>query len=619
MNSYAGAVRDQLDRLFHRGTVAGLGEAALLRRYVVERDEAAFAALVARHGPMVLGVCRRILRDERDVEDAFQATFLVLVRRDGAIRDGDLVGRWLYGVARRVAVRARAHSARRFVHEQSVDGPIEPETALSVSRDAERRELATIVDEEVARLPSALRDPVVLCYLEGMSHDEAADRLRWPVGTVRSRMARARELLRHRLARRGVTAEGTAIAAALVRLPVPHEWLDATVRISLEFATRHATAAAAIASARPVAIARRVIQTMVITKLTYIGAAGLGIALAFGGVRTLAFQGRGEAKTAATATVIEQGPGEPVQPPVPPMPTPMDSSADEGNRRVAAAVFQIGEDLDRTMRQLADLQERLRRIEAELEPGPRGRPKSASEAALKAAAAAPEAKKDDEAGDPERPQYIGLGQSIIVISPDGARAAVLDPRINKTKSLKLPAMYGVRREFIVPENNSFEVPGRSGQRLEFRQAHRPWLTALELDGERNVVQILAFNVVDGDSAGILLPKPYVARSSFTVSRPDVICVGHRIYAFSTTAKRWGVLSLAPGIAANPTFQNGATWAEKNGRLFRFNVETGEWEDLYARALEGVYNLKYEVDSLSRPKANDSLLLSRQVLVALMSR
>src|SRR5262249_32981962 len=153
--------------------------------------EAAFAALVARHGPMVLGVCRRVLRDERDVEDAFQATFLVLVRRAGAIRDGDRVGRWLHGVAHRVAMRARAHSARRFVHEQPVADPIERGAGVPASEDAERRELALIVDEEVMRLPSTLQAPVVLCYLEGMSHDEAARRLRWPVGTVRSRMARA--------------------------------------------------------------------------------------------------------------------------------------------------------------------------------------------------------------------------------------------------------------------------------------------------------------------------------------------------------------------------------------------------------------------------------------------
>ena len=113
MSDYTGAVLKELDRAFNQGTISGLTEGSLLERFVSGRDEAAFGALVARHGPMVLGVCRRLLREENDVDDAFQATFLVLARRAGAIRRGDLVGHWLYGVAHRVAVRARAIAARR--------------------------------------------------------------------------------------------------------------------------------------------------------------------------------------------------------------------------------------------------------------------------------------------------------------------------------------------------------------------------------------------------------------------------------------------------------------------------------------------------------------------------
>ncbi len=338
MNSHACAVLDQMDRLFNRGTVAGLGEGALLERYVAGGDEAAFAALVARHGPMVLGVCRRVLRDERDVEDAFQATFLVLVRRAAAIRDGEGVGRWLHGVAHRVAVRARAHSARRFVHEQSVDEPIETRIAASASDAAERRELASIVDEEVMRLPSNLRAPVVLCYFEGMSHDEAARRLRWPVGTVRSRMARARDVLRQRLARRGVTTDGAAIVTALARPPVPPHWIDATVRASLNFATYPATAAATIASARSAAIARRFLYTMLITKLSYIGAAGLGMALAVGGAGTLAFQGAGHAKPIGLAAAASPTPGAQDPAPKGPVvaPSRTEPSADSARAAVVA-------------------------------------------------------------------------------------------------------------------------------------------------------------------------------------------------------------------------------------------------------------------------------------------
>ena len=190
-----------------------------------------------------------------------------------------------------------------------MDEPIESRNAASASDDAERRELASIVDEEVTRLPSNLRDPVVLCYLEGMSHDEAARRLRWPVGTVRSRMARARDVLRQRLARRGVTTDSVAIVTALVRPPVPPHWIDATVHASLDFATYPATAAATLASAQSAAIARRLLHTMLITKLSYIGAAGLGMVLVFGGAGKLAFQDAGHAKPIGLAAAASPTPG----------------------------------------------------------------------------------------------------------------------------------------------------------------------------------------------------------------------------------------------------------------------------------------------------------------------
>ena len=239
---YPGAVLKQLNRVFNQGTVSGLTEGKLLERFVAEGDEAAFGALVARHGPMVLGVCRRILRDEHDVEDAFQATFLVLVRRAGAIRDGDLIGHWLHGVAHRVAVRARAQAARRNVHETTGLGIADLGAGIPAAID-DQRDLRAILDEELARLPGSLRSPVVLCYLEGLTHDEAAKQLHWPVGTVRSRMARARDLLRRRLVRRGFTTDGAALTVALARQPVPVTLIDSTVRASLAFATKQATTA----------------------------------------------------------------------------------------------------------------------------------------------------------------------------------------------------------------------------------------------------------------------------------------------------------------------------------------------------------------------------------------
>jgi RNA polymerase sigma factor (sigma-70 family) len=167
--------------------------------------EDAFAALVRRHGPMVRGVCRRTLGRPHDAEDAFQATFLVLARKAGRIRDSRALGRWLYRVASRIAVNSRTASARRRAHEGRGAGmsavPPGPE------HDAARSVLRLALHEEIDRLPATYRSAVVFCYLEERTNEEAAAALRWPVGTVKSRLARARELLRARLTRRGFTLD----------------------------------------------------------------------------------------------------------------------------------------------------------------------------------------------------------------------------------------------------------------------------------------------------------------------------------------------------------------------------------------------------------------------------
>jgi RNA polymerase sigma factor (sigma-70 family) len=208
-SSDKGLVLRDLDRLFRRGTVSS-GDGALLRRFLAEGDESAFEELVARHGPMVLGVCRRLLASPQDADDAFQATFLVLVRKAGRLRDPDRLGPWLYGVATRVAAKARARAARRR-HE-----PLVEVGSLRESR-ADWLDLMPILDAELGRLPLRQRDVLVMCLLDGASVEEASRRLGCPVGTVKSRLARAREALRSRLTRRGVTP-----AAALAALHLEH-------------------------------------------------------------------------------------------------------------------------------------------------------------------------------------------------------------------------------------------------------------------------------------------------------------------------------------------------------------------------------------------------------------
>jgi RNA polymerase sigma factor (sigma-70 family) len=172
----------------------------LLERFVSQQDEAAFAALLDRHGPMVLSVCRRVLSHAQDAEDAFQATFLVLSRKAAFIAQPELLGSWLYGVAYRIARKARAQSARRRRRESERETV--PMSAPDPLLEAAWRELRASLDEELRRLPVKYQAPLVLCYLEGLTNEEAARQLGWPVGSISYRLARGRDLLRERLSRR---------------------------------------------------------------------------------------------------------------------------------------------------------------------------------------------------------------------------------------------------------------------------------------------------------------------------------------------------------------------------------------------------------------------------------
>jgi hypothetical protein len=378
-------------------------------------------------------------------------------------------------------------------------------------------------------------------------------------------------------------ADCTAIVASLARPPVPPEWLDATVRSSLKFATHSATAAATIVSTRSVAIARRVLQTMLITKLSYIGAAGLGIVLAFGGVRTLAFQAPGEARSVRSASAAAQKSGDQGVAQVPP--TPASPSSDDRNRQLASSVLAIGDDLDRAMRQLAELQDRLRKLEAELAPVRPGRPAPAPAAPRPPAAPA---REDNKPEDSDKPYYVNLGRLILVISPDGSWAGRYDIQAGKPQPLNLPALRGDRREFIVMSDDMSKNPHPLGRNrisgVAMESVNHPWFLALDLDGGRKVTRITAFHAIDGTWIDQEITEP-VARSAVRMFPGGVLVLGRRIYALSIPAKRWGILESPPGTETIPSYQGHAYWAERRGRLFRFNPATGSWDDIYARALQ----------------------------------
>lgn len=297
----------QLTTLFNVGTVRGLSDGQLLERFLVRESEAAelaFTALVERHGPMVLRVCRRVLTDPHDAQDAFQATFLVLARRGGSVKRRDSLASWLHGVAIRVAGCARKSAARRRVHEQRRAGRV---AEAVPAPDDDAADLGSVLHEELAGLPERYRTPVVLCYLEGLTCEEAASRLGWPVGTVKSRLARAREQLRGRLVRRGLGSVGVGawLSAETTKAAVPALLAEGTARAAT------AAGRAAVTGVVPAAVVeltQGVLRLMLRDHLRYVAVALLALVGGVTGAVALGRSGPGEAPAAVAPSELSKVP-----------------------------------------------------------------------------------------------------------------------------------------------------------------------------------------------------------------------------------------------------------------------------------------------------------------------
>src|SRR6266849_5415046 len=250
----------------------------LLARLLKDRDEAAFATLVERYGPMILSVCRRRLVDVNDVDDAFQAVFLVLVKKARSIRKPSLLGNWLYGVACRAAANARRQAWRRQSRTKEIVDM--PATAPTTAEGW--HELRPLLDEELERLPEKYRAPLVLCYLQGKTYTEAARMLGWADGTVSGRLARGRALLRAALVKRGLTLSAAALTALLAQhaaeaTTVPASLAATTIKAALLVAA--GTSLAAGVSTHAAALTEGVLHAMFLTKLKIVTAVVLTLAL----------------------------------------------------------------------------------------------------------------------------------------------------------------------------------------------------------------------------------------------------------------------------------------------------------------------------------------------------
>jgi RNA polymerase sigma factor (sigma-70 family) len=277
-------VVEHLRSIAFRQHAMGLSDRQLLEIYLAQRDDAAYSVLLRRHSALVWAVCRRILGSHHDAEEAFQATFLVLVRRAASIASRDQLANWLYGVAHRTALKARAARGRRQARERQVADMPEPQG----EQEGLWSKLLPVLDQELSRLPDKYRTAIVLCDLEGKTRKEAAKALRLPEGTVASRLTRGRAMLAARLRRHGLAVSGGTVAAAIaanaeaVCVPVSVVW--GTIKAATLLAAGQ-TAATGAMSAQVAALTEGVVRAMFLSKLKIIGAAVLlaGTVVALGG------------------------------------------------------------------------------------------------------------------------------------------------------------------------------------------------------------------------------------------------------------------------------------------------------------------------------------------------
>ena len=255
-----------LRRAVLRQDGAGRTDGQLLASFIDQKDEAAFEALVRRHGPMVFGVCRRVVRNHHDAEDAFQATFLVLARKASSVRPRERVANWLHGVALRTAMKAKAMTAKRRGREKQVTEMPEPEAA----QQDQWRDLQPLLDQELNGLPENYRLPILLCDLEGKTIKEATQQLGWPQGTLAGRLARGRKLLAKRLANRGVVLSAGSLAAVVSQnaasAAVPTSLMSSTVKAAAMIAAGQATVAGVV-PAKVAALTEGVMKAMLLSKL----------------------------------------------------------------------------------------------------------------------------------------------------------------------------------------------------------------------------------------------------------------------------------------------------------------------------------------------------------------
>ncbi|MHB1557531.1 MAG: RNA polymerase sigma factor [Isosphaeraceae bacterium] len=518
-----GAIARGLGVLWETGTLTGQSDAQLLGRFLGGGEgsaEPAFRELLDRHGPMVMAVCRQVLGRAADADDAFQATFLVLVRRARSIRVGDSLAPWLYAVAIRTARRARFAASR----QRTIDAETLAETVEESADAALDLDVRPMLHEELARLPGKYREPIVLCHLEGKSHEEAARLLAWPVGTVSGRLSRGRQLLKDRLERRGVAVPSAMLATS--------RWLDlpsATAELlspPLVESTLAAAARLATAGTIPAAVqslTQGVLRTMLLDKIKTVSLALVVLGIGTGGVAwTL------HASRAANSPEPQQAaPGAPPRVAV----TKPEAATHAPNAAMPGVISARPQ-------------------------GPGGAGGMAG--MMGSFTPAPPGKNYPNMVDPRHPMPVFRTQDILVVeSPDRRSIQAMSLAAGDQD-------HAVWSKFTLP-------PGVTATRMSSFDTLAPIWKGKRID------QVAAFSRYTGVWAVQKLNRPAEEElTPYLAPGGAIYQVGNDVYAFSARKGTWGALHLEgtekPRVSASPSDIE----VLQGNKLYVFSIKHGQW-------------------------------------------
>jgi RNA polymerase sigma factor (sigma-70 family) len=528
--------------LFNVGAVGRLTDRELLEMSALRRGEAsevAFAAMVQRHGPMVHRVCQQVLENRHDADDAFQATFLILVRKASSLNLSDSLGPWLHGVALRVASCARSARARRQTHERRAG-----EERRQYSADNRPDDLAVVLHEEIHRLPARFRTPAVLCWLQGFTTDAASRRLRCPQGTILSRLSRARERLRQRLARRGVTLGagllGTVFLSESGSAAVPDALIEAAIQTSSHVLSPDG---AALVSTEVATLTKKVLIAMLLSKVKMTAAAVLTISTLIAGAGVLARQ---EAAPSRKLQVRPDGPGshrttDPDNTPVPVrLTSDFDAAAKEFLRQIQETVAVLGRESNRDngkwaghfSDQLSQVESGIRQAQQQL-AGVSGPDFVHSRPAVKSPhrpsdlrVQSVDSEVAEQPGADAHQPTLRAGRYVFTASPTGNKAIAYDPGTREVKAIEL--------------NATKEHP------LKITPMTAPFvkIVALQLQGSK-ITRVAVFDL----ESGSWLPMDLVEPASGDV-RPAYIGhggtaydLGRHVYTFNSERGTWDHLDI----------------------------------------------------------------------------